>query len=162
MELWDAYDNKGKLIKNITLVRGETIPDGLYHLVCDILVKHIDGTYLLMQRDNRKSYGGMWEASAGGSALKGETAFDCAVRELQEETGVFSNDLQEFGRIINHNHHTIYVEYLCVYKHNKDLISLQDGETQDYKWVNKETLVNMSKQELLTDRCQLFIKELQR
>ncbi len=41
-----------------------------YHLVCDIIVRHSDGTYLLMQRGYRKPYGGMWEASAGGSALR--------------------------------------------------------------------------------------------
>ena len=62
----------------MTLIRGEAIPDGFYHLVSDIIVKHVDGTYLLMQRDIRKNYGGMWEATAGGSALKGEGPLACA------------------------------------------------------------------------------------
>lgn len=62
----DAELNK---IDNLTLVRGEKIPDGLYHLVSEIIVRHIDGTYLLMQRDINKHYGGWWEATAGGSAL---------------------------------------------------------------------------------------------
>lgn len=54
MELWDAYDNKFNRINDMTLVRGEPITDGVYHLVCDIIVKHTDGSYLLMQRDLRK------------------------------------------------------------------------------------------------------------
>ena len=41
-------------IDNVTLVRGENIPDGMYHLVGEIIVKHKDGTYLLMQRDYKK------------------------------------------------------------------------------------------------------------
>ncbi|MBQ4256759.1 MAG: NUDIX hydrolase, partial [Oscillospiraceae bacterium] len=71
MELWDAYNKSFEKIEGVTLVRGENIPDGVYHLVSDVIVRHIDGTYLLMQRDIRKPFGGMWEATAGGSALKG-------------------------------------------------------------------------------------------
>ena len=72
-ELWDAYDKNFNIINDITLIRGEPLSDGIYHLVCEIIVKHIDGTFLLMQRDSQKHYGGMWEVTAGGSALKGET-----------------------------------------------------------------------------------------
>lgn len=44
-ELWDAYDKKFNKIENTTLVRGETIPDGIYHLVSEVIVKHTDGSY---------------------------------------------------------------------------------------------------------------------
>lgn len=50
----------------------QTIADGMYHLVGEVIVKHIDGTYLIMQRDFKKHYGGMWELTAGGSALLGK------------------------------------------------------------------------------------------
>ena len=100
-ELWDAYDSTFHKIETMTLLRGEPLPDGIYHLVCDIIVKHIDGNYLLMQRDHRKPYGGMWELTAGGSALQGEAPLDCARRELQEETGVTAVTLKEIGRIIH-------------------------------------------------------------
>lgn len=71
-ELWDAYDKNFNKIENTTLVRGENIPDGIYHLVSEVIVKHTDGSYLLMQRDFRKHHGGEWEVTAGGSALQGE------------------------------------------------------------------------------------------
>ncbi|MCD7739092.1 MAG: NUDIX hydrolase [Lachnospiraceae bacterium] len=162
MEIWDAYDESFQLISDITLVRGEAIPDGIYHLVCDIIVRHTDGTYLLMQRDYRKPYGGMWEASAGGSALRGESSRECAVRELKEETGIISDDLHELGRVVHHSHQSIYAEYLCVTDQSKDSIILQDGETQAYKWVDRDELINMRKTELVTDRIQIFLEELQR
>lgn len=48
MELWDAYDEKLNKIEGMTLVRGEEVPDGVFHLVCEIIVRHTDGTYLLI------------------------------------------------------------------------------------------------------------------
>lgn len=77
MELWDAYDRDEKRTGG-ELVRGEPIPDGLYHLVCEVLVRHADGDYLLMKRArSKKGYPGLYEATAGGSALKGEAPIDC-------------------------------------------------------------------------------------
>lgn len=160
MELWDAYNSSFIKIKNVTLVRGEPIPKDIFHLVCEILVKHADGTFLLMKRDPKKHFGGMWEATAGGSALTGENPFQCAVRELKEETGIISTDLIEVGREISNRTHSIYVEFLCVTDWNKNEISLQEGETVNYKWVSKEELLSMNKDELVTERMQKYIDEL--
>ena len=121
METWDAYDKDFNKVHNATLIRGEAIPEGLFHLVCDIIVKHTDGSYLLMQRDRCKQFGGMWEATAGGSALQNESPLDCAIRELQEETGIRTDNLVEVGR--ERSNDTIYVEFLCVTNCNKDCIT---------------------------------------
>lgn len=160
MEIWDAYDKEFRKIPHLLLIRGEAIPEGVFHLVCDIIVRHEDGSYLLMQRDKRKHFGGMWEATAGGSALQNESSYECAVRELREETGIVSDNLTEVGRVRSHD--TIYVEYLCITKCKKDCIALQEGETIDYKWVSKSELVSMKKSELVTERMQTFIDDLQR
>lgn len=158
MELWDGYDKNFEKIEGLTLVRGEKIPDGVYHLVSEILVRHTDGTYLLMQRDSRKSYGGMWEASAGGSALQGEDALGCAIRELREETGIEAEAMSEVGRVTSHD--TIYVEFLCVTDGSKDRVTLQEGETTAFRWVTKDALKSMKKDELVSERIQRFIDEL--
>lgn len=160
MELWDAYDSSLIKIENVTLVRGETIPKDMFHLVCDILVKHTDGTFLLMKRDPQKHFRGMWEATAGGSALVGETPLQCAVRELREETGILSTDLVEVGREVSNRTHSVYVEFLCITDWKKDKISLQKGETVDYKWVSRKELLAMNKDELVTERMQKYIDEL--
>ena len=152
MELWDAYNKDFNKIENMILERGKSIPEGVFHLVCEIVVKHIDGSYLLMQRDYQKHLGGLWELTAGGSALKGENAFDCAYRELQEETGIKSNNLVEINRIAQEENHTLYVEYLCVTDCPKDAIILQAGETIAYKWVTLEELKTMATKELAATR----------
>lgn len=162
MELWDAYDAEFNILDGITLVRGEeaTFSDDIFHLVCDIIVRHVDGTYLLMQRDLRKHFPGMWEATAGGSALQGETPIMCAHRELEEETGIIASELVEVGRIADKEKHSAYVEYLCVTDWDKNAIRLQEGETIDYKWVSKSELMTMGEDELVTERMQQFIEDL--
>ena len=127
MELWDAYDEQLRRLPGLTLQRGEAIPEGLFHLVCDVLVRHADGSYLLMQRDPRKHYGGMWEATAGSSALRGETPLDCARRELFEEAGICADELIEVGRVVSPETRSIYVEHLCVTDCRKESVVLQEG-----------------------------------
>lgn len=159
-ELWDAYDSEFNKIKDVTLVRGEPIPNEIYHLVCEIIVKHVDGTYLLMQRDFEKHYGGYWELTAGGSALQGETPIECAIRELREETGVVCTEMKELGRIVHDVHHSLYVEYLCVTDCDKSSITLQKGETVNYRWIDKNSLLEMREDELSATRTMKLIKEL--
>lgn len=139
MEIWDGYLKDGTLA-NCDLIRGNPIPKDLYHIVCEILVRHIDGDYLLMRRDTRKpNYGGYYEATAGGSALKGEDKISCAIRELMEETGISSSDLREIGRYISHN--TIYYNFLCITDCDKSSITLQEGETISYKWISESDFI---------------------
>ncbi len=154
MEYWDAYDRNTNKIKNKILVRGEPIPDGIYHLVCDIAVRHIDGTYLLMQRDFNKHLGGLREFTAGGSALQGETPVECAVRELKEETGISSNKFKELGVLVDDEKHSIYYEYLCTTDCDKNSVTLQKGETINYKWVDEDFLKN---EKLASTRILKFI-----
>ena len=160
MEIWDAYDGNFHKIPGMSLIRGEPIPEGFFHLVCEIIVRHEDGTYLLMQRDKNKHFGGMWEASAGGSALQGETPLECAVRELREETGILSDHLTEIGRVLHRGHQTIYVEYLCRTDMDKNHIILQEEETSGFCWVKTRELRNMSPDELVTHRIHCFVEEL--
>lgn len=160
IEIWDAYDRQFNKIENVSLVREEMIPDGMYHLVCEIIVKHDDGTYLLMQRDYEKHLGGMWELTAGGSALKNETPIECAIRELREETGIESSDLKEIRRIVHDGHRSLYVEYLCITDWDKNAIILQDGETIDYKWVDKSDILEMGANSLASPRALEIVREL--
>lgn len=159
MEIWDAYNSDFEIIEGMTLIRGEenSIPNGVYHLVSHVLVKHFDGTYLLMQRDPNKPYPNMWEATAGGSALKGEDPLTCAFRELREETGIIADKLEEIKRFVKDSTHTFYVEYLCETDCDKDSVLLQEGETIAYKWATAEEICQMSSDELLSERMRQYI-----
>ena len=55
MEIWDLYDEKGnKTGETWERSRAKEIPEGRYHIVCDILIRHRDGDFLLTLRDSRK------------------------------------------------------------------------------------------------------------
>ncbi|KQB77613.1 NUDIX hydrolase [Clostridium butyricum] len=142
MEIWGGYFRDGTRA-NIDLVRGDILPDGLYHMVCEVLVQHKDGDYLLMRRDISKSnYGGYYEATAGGSALKGEDKMACVKRELLEETGVVSENFKELGRFIYDDYKCIFYTFLCTTDCDKTSIALQNGETMSYKWVNETDFIS--------------------
>ena len=69
MEIWDGYNKDGTLA-GVDIVRGEPIPEGLYFLTVEILVRHVDGDYLLMHRSPEKSvFPDYLEATAGGGAV---------------------------------------------------------------------------------------------
>ena len=147
MELWDAYFADGRLAGR-DLIRGEAIPSDLRHLVSEILVRHTDGDYLLMQRDFRKpNYGGYLEATAGGSALKGEDALQCARRELLEETGIADGTLTKIGQFTSHD--TIYVNFLCITAYPKNSIRLQEGETISYQWLSEAEFITFVNSEAM-------------
>ncbi|MBQ8951174.1 MAG: NUDIX hydrolase [Eubacterium sp.] len=159
MELWDAYDKEFNIIKDMTLVRGEEskIPTGIYHMVVFILVRHTDGQYLLMRRSPGKAYPLYWEATAGGSVLQGETAMEGALRELREETGINVGTLEEMERFVKDETHSAYFVFVCVTDCDKESIILQEGETCDYKWVDKEELLSMGDGELLAQTTRKYV-----
>ena len=110
-------------------------------MVCDLLVIHEDGTYLLTKRhDCKEVYPGYWEASAGGSAQEGESPLECAVRELEEETGirVTKDDPELVGHSFSEKSHSTFYSYIVRVNCKKDSIVLQENETVAYKWVDKK------------------------
>ena len=143
MELWDAYNRNGEKTGEI-LVRGEPIPEGRYHLVCEVLVRHIDGDYLCMIRSRKKpNYPLYPECTAGGSALMGDSPIDCIKRELREETGIEWDEFEEVNRTVRDCYATIFHSYVCTVDWPKDAITLQEGETEDYKWLTEEQFIEL-------------------
>lgn len=142
VELWDAYKCDGTISGGV-LKRDEAIPDGLLHAVVEVFVIHEDGTILLMKRDKYKpNYPGYWESGAGGAVLKGESFTQGARRKLYEETGIFCEECEELELIYTcFFKNRFYKGYLCSTSITKNSIRLQEGETIDYKWVDKKEFI---------------------
>ena len=151
MEIWDGYLSDGSLA-GVDLVRGEPIPDGIYFLAVEILVRHTDGDYLLMQRDyNKPAFPGYFEATAGGAAQKGETPLAAAKRELFEETGIKCDDFYEVAFNIIDRGHAFFHSFLCEVDCDKSSVSLLEGETEDYKWVSEQEFIDFINSEDVID-----------
>ena len=143
MELWDAYTRNGVKTGGV-LVRGQRMWPGIYHLVCEVLVRHTDGSYLCMIRSREKpNYPLYPECTAGGSALLGEDPLDCIRRELREETGIAWNDFQLVARTVREPDSCLFWSFVCTVDWPKERITLQAGETEDFKWVSEAEFIEL-------------------
>ena len=64
MERWDLYKKDGTLA-GIDHTRGEPIPEGLFHIVSGVAVRHVDGTYLLIEDGRTTLWGEAYRLSDG-------------------------------------------------------------------------------------------------
>lgn len=141
MEKWNAYTRDGKLTDTI-LVRGGEMPEGLYFMACEAMVRHVDGSYLCMKRSKKKAnFGGYLEATAGGAAVLGEDKYQCVKRELLEETGLYCEVFEEIGSFVNDESHSIFYSFICIVDCEKDSVKLQEGETEGYVWMSEEEFI---------------------
>ncbi len=152
-EIWDAYTRDGEKA-GADLVRGEAVPEGLYHLVCEVVVRHRDGRYLAMRRDlGKESYPGLYEVTAGGAALKGEDAPACARRELREETGIDCAELQSVGAFVSEEGRSICHAFFCEVNCDPASVRLQPGETMDFRWISRREMDEMLEKGELVPSC---------
>ena len=143
MELWDAYTRNGAKTGGV-LVRGQRMWPGIYHMVCEVLVRHVDGSFLCMIRSRQKpNYPLYPECTAGGSALLGEDPLQCIRRELREETGIECDEFEQVNVTVRDCYATIFYSYLCTVDWPKDRITLQEGETEAYQWLSEEEFIEL-------------------
>ena len=143
MELWDAYTRNGAKTGGV-LVRGQRMWPGIYHMVCEVLVRHVDGSFLCMIRSRQKpNYPLYPECTAGGSALLGEDPLQCIRRELREETGIECDKFEQVNVTVRDCYATIFYSYVCTVDWPKDRITLQEGETEAYQWLSEEEFIEL-------------------
>ena len=144
-ELWDVYD-KERNFTGRTHRRGDPLPTGDFHLTVHVWLQHTDGRFLLTKRAPNKGYAGLWECT-GGSALAGDDSLTAAIREVREETGL--TVAPENGKIIlDYQGWDWFTDVWLFQQHFElDAVTLQPGETCDYKWVTADEILKMHEQE---------------
>ncbi|HCA21170.1 MAG TPA: NUDIX hydrolase [Lachnospiraceae bacterium] len=142
-EFFDLYDiNRNRTGK--TLERGTKVPEGYYRLVVHVCVFGSDGRLLIQKRQPFKNgWSGMWDLTAGGSALAGDSSQQAASRELKEEIGL-DYDLTGVRPAM-----TIYFDggFNDIYTINLDVdlgsLKLQETEVEQVKWATEEEILEM-------------------
>ena len=143
MELWDIYDENRNL-KAGTMVRGEPIKAGDYHLVVHVCVFNSRGEMLIQKRQPFKSgYSGLWDITVGGSAVQGDTSREAAHRELLEEVGLdldFTGVLPRLSVNFTDGFDDIYVMHADV---DETTLQLQYEEVEAVKWATEAEILEM-------------------
>ena len=130
-EIWDLFD-ENRIFLNRTIIRGEKIPIGTFHIVTDAWIINNKKEILITQRHPDKKFGLLW-ACVGGSAIKSEDSPSAILRELFEEIGIVINK-NELIHI-----HTIRLEdrFVDTYLIKKDIT------IDEIKLEKKEIIVNL-------------------
>ena len=146
MEQWDLYTRERQKTGELH-IRGEKMPPERYHLVVQVVIFGSDGRMLIQQRQKDKiGWPEMWDFSAAGSAVAGDSSVDAAVREVQEELGV-TLEPEELSPAL-----TMYGDsFFCdIYLVEKDVaienLRLQESEVQAARWASEEDILALAAQ----------------
>lgn len=145
MEKWDLLDAQGRSTGR-TIVRGERLLSGQYHLVVHIWVVDSSGRLLIQKRAaHLRLMPGVW-AATGGSAVAGEDSATASRRELGEELGIHTapGELVYMGRLRRRNSHCdLWLLHTDV---AAETLHLQEEEVDSVAWVTWDTLMEMVRQ----------------
>ncbi len=99
----------------------------------DMIIFNNESKFLILQRAKDDNNGGKW-VIPGGHVDPGETFDEAAQRELLEESGIKVTKCEKVGEFINKDIHIEYHE-TRVEDENEAVITLDNKETHDYKWI---------------------------
>ncbi len=143
MEFWDIYAaDRSKTGR--TMVRGNKMEAGDYHLVVHVCIFNARGEMLIQQRQSfKEGWPNLWDISVGGSAVQGDTSQTAAERETLEELGLSLN-LQGVRPNLTMNFDVGFDDiYLVEYNVGIEELKLQEEEVQAAKWATKEEVLEM-------------------
>lgn len=143
MELWDLYDAE-RCLTGKTMQRGEPMPEGMYHLVVHVCIFNSKGEMLIQQRQPfKRGWSNLWDITMGGSAVQGDSSWQAAEREVQEELGLTIH-LQGVRPHMSVNFdHGFDDFYLIQQDVDLDQLRLQPEEVQAVRWATKEDILAM-------------------
>ena len=162
MEKWDLY-TKYREKTGKEHIRGEEIPEGLYHLVVHVWVRNSRGEYLLSRRAaDRPTYPFFWE-TVGGSVLQGETSIEGAVREVKEEVGITLSP--ESGQLAftkirdtvnGEKFRDILDVWVFYYDGEADLTAATTKEVAECKWLRSDQIYDLFQEQKLVPTLDYF------
>ena len=142
MEFWDVYDENRRLTGKTVRRDVDPLGEGEYHLVVHVCVFSSEEKLLLQRRAQEHGrFGGLWDVTAAGSAVAGETPRQAAERELKEEMGL-ALPLGRPSFTVNFDKGFDDV-FLTVHDVGLSALVLQEEEVCDAKWATAEEVFAM-------------------
>lgn len=113
---------------------------GKWHAGVHIALYTSDRRVLLQQRSKTiMFYPGLWDLGVGGTVNAGESIYDAAMREVEEELGVVPHNLAAVTRwkydhhVSTHNMHIKVLLYAFIAEIDPAHFTLQESEVQDIR-----------------------------
>ncbi len=163
MEVWDLYD-KDRNLKEKYFVRGDNnkLDEGDYELVVHVAIFNSNNEMLIQKRQiTKKKFPNLWDLSAGGHALAGESSIDAIERELYEELG-YEYDFSELRPCLTIHYSQGFDDVYII--RNEDLIidnlKLQPDEVQSVTWASKDEIVQLIDEGKFIDYCPGYIESI--
>jgi len=101
--------------------------------VVRIIAVRDDGRLIVLKKKELNK----WELP-GGKIEKGETRFDAAKRELEEETGLKSENFSDLVRVEIEDENGCANAYIVFTSVSKEKVEITQDEHSDFKWVEPE------------------------
>jgi isopentenyldiphosphate isomerase len=154
MESWDLYNAEGEL-QEISIRRGEPIPDGLYHRIVHIWIYNEKQEFLIQKRAPHLSWFPNRWATTTGSMVSGERdVLAAAYREVEEELSLNSVDIDlEKGEeiIIGSSIVAIFSGFLPANMFSQIKLN---SEVSDVKWMKTTKIDQLRKENLFAEYSQ--------
>lgn len=148
-ELWDLY-TKDRQKTGRTHRRGDVLTAGQYHMAVHICIFNSKNQLLIQQRQPyKKDWPNMWDVSAAGSAVAGDSSCQAAQRELMEELGLLI-DMSDARPFFTMNFSGGFDDFYIV-EQDVDLskLRLQKEEVKQVRWADKEEVIKMQAQGIM-------------
>lgn len=170
-EYFDVLDENGNMTGEVKL-RQEVHRDGDWHKAVHIWIFNRNGEVLLQRRSpNKDSYPNMLDISCAGHLSAGDSSIDGALRELEEELGLYVDkeelklfDCMKISRVfketfINNEFNDLY--YLITDKKTNDM-TIQEEELSEIFFIPFDKLkqmINEKDESVVIDKMELDILE---
>lgn len=162
MEIWDVYDRNRNLTGKKVL-RGEpnNLKEGEYGLVVHVAIFNQAGEMLIQKRQStRDRFPNLWDISAGGHSIQGETSEEAIAREALEELGYNSHDFSNDRPYLTINYDDGFGDVYIVIDDDLDInqLRLQKEEVQCVTWANKNEVLQLIEEGKFIPYCPGFIE----
>lgn len=136
-EYLDVYDVHRNLTGK-TILRGSSRGRDEYILVVHLLLFDRQGRLLVQQRvANKRTWGGMWDISLGGTAQAGDSSRSAIERETQEELGL-TLDFSDDEPVFQFRAGNVFDDYwMATVDSEQVTLHLQKEEVAAARWVTR-------------------------
>lgn len=159
MEIWDILDENGNKTGK-TMVKGEKVPKGFYHLGADIWIINSKNKILIQKRSPLKRQSPNVWAMTGGSVIKEESSLETIERETFEELGIQLN-MENVQLINRYKTGEVWLDtYLIKQDIDLDDIIIKEDEVSEVKWATYDEIEELFQQnQFLANRWE-FVRDI--